>query len=48
MALVTDPLSDPNYQPLSVLKDSVRRMGLVDQINGVALPAYDAAVRECD
>ena len=46
MALVTDPLGDPNYQPLSVLKDSVRLMGLVDQIKGVALPASDAALFE--
>ena len=42
MALVADPLGDPNYQPVSVLKHSVRLMGLVDRIKGLALPASDA------
>ena len=46
MALVTDPLGDPNYQPLSVLKHSVRLMGLVDRIKGLALPASDAEMFE--
>ena len=47
MALVADPLGDPNYQPLSVLlKHSVRLMGLVDRIKGLALPASDAEMFE--
>jgi hypothetical protein len=33
IALVADPLDDPNYQPLSALKLSVRLMGLVDRTN---------------
>ena len=47
MALVADPLGDPNYQPLSVLKHSVRLiMGLVARIKGLALPASDAEMFE--
>ena len=46
MALVTDRLGDPNYQPLSVLKHSVRLMRLVDRIKGLALPASDAEMFE--
>ena len=47
MALVADPLGDPNYQPLSVLNHSVRLiMGLVDRIKGLALPASDAEMFE--
>jgi len=46
MALVADPLGDPNYQPVSVLKHSVRLMGLVDRIKGLALPASDAEMFE--
>lgn len=45
-ALVTNSLGDPNYRPLSVLKHSVRLMGLVDRIKGLALPASDAEMFE--
>jgi hypothetical protein len=38
MALLTDPLCDPDYLPLSVLKHSVRLMRLIDRIKGLAPP----------
>ena len=46
MALVAEPLGDPDYRPLSVLKHPVRLMGLVDRIKGLALTASDAEVFE--
>ena len=46
MALVADPLGDPNYQPLSVLKHSLRLMVLVARIKCLGLPASDAEVFE--
>jgi len=47
MALVADPLGDPNYQPLSVLLNlSVRLRGLADRMKGPALPASDTEMFE--
>ena len=46
MALITDPLGDPNYQPLSALKHSARPMELVNRIKGLALPASVAEMFE--
>jgi hypothetical protein len=41
-ALVADSLGDPDYQPLSVLKHSVRLARLFDRIKRLPLPPSDA------
>ncbi len=46
MALVADPLGDPNYQPLSVLRYSARLMRTIDEIRRLPLPPSDIAVFE--
>jgi len=46
MALVADPLGDPNYQPLCVLRYSARLMRTTDEIRRLPLPPSDIEMFE--